>query len=482
MWRSTIRVSVFCLFLAISGGGVSEAQVEPAASQEDKKPNVLFLLSDDQRPDTIHRLGNPLIHTPNLDRLVDSGISFTRAFTYYPLCVPSRAAILSGSMGFQNGVLPDYSRDFAPDVQLWPEVMSRAGYQTWYVGKWHSPGRPTRRGYDDTRGLYSSGGGRVEVPTSYDYRGEEVTGYRGWVFQNDRGEVFPEKGVGLTAEISADFADAAIDVIQQPHESPYFLHVNFTAPHDPLLIPPRHLERYQAEEMPLPPNFRSVHPFDHGNFWGRDERLLPWPRTPYDVRRDLAVYYAVISHLDEQVGRILQALEQSGQLENTIIIYGSDHGLAMGSHGLRGKQNMYEHTIRVPMVFAGPGILENHSTEQMVYLRELYPTVCDFLGIEIPGQVEGESFASILRGDRSYPGHDAIFAMFRDSQRMIRTGEWKLIEYPRAGQIQLFHLSSDPWELNNLADDPKHRSRLQNLSARLHRWQEEQGDQALMNE
>ena len=145
-------------------------------------------------------------------------------------------------------------------------------------------------------------------------------------------------------------------MIRRPHRQPFFLHVNFTAPHDPRLVPPGFADRYPADKTELPKNFRAEHPFDHGNFYGRDELQLHWPRMPDETRRDLAVYYAVISHLDEQVGRIVAALEETGQLDRTLIIYSSDHGLAMGSHGLRGKQNMYEHSVGVPLILRKLGI------------------------------------------------------------------------------------------------------------------------------
>ena len=142
-------------------------------------------------------------------------------------------------------------------------------------------------------------------------RGREVTGYRGWMFQTDDRKLFPEKGVGLTPDISARFADAAIEFIKRRSEKPFFLQVNFTAPHDPLLTPPGFEKTYDPAKMPIPPNFLPEHPFDHGNLKGRDERLLPWPRTRKDIQQDLATYYAVISHMDAQIGRILKALDST---------------------------------------------------------------------------------------------------------------------------------------------------------------------------
>ncbi|MPY88811.1 MAG: sulfatase-like hydrolase/transferase [Luteitalea sp.] len=452
---------------------VSVATSGLGAEQAPDRPNVLFILSDDQRPDTIHALGNAAIQTPNLDRLVQEGTTFLRAVASYPLCVPSRAQILTGATPFRNGVLPGHSSRLDPSLETWAEVMRDAGYHTWYVGKWHTSGRPSTQGYEETLGLFASGGGELTVQR--DVHGRKITGYRGWVFQTDTKETFPDRGVGLTPDISERIADAAIDFIARKPERPFFLHVNFTAPHDPLLLPPGYEDMYRPTSMPLPANFQPLHPFDHGNFWGRDEQLLPWPRTAADVRADLAAYYAVITHMDASIGRILKTLEETEQLEKTLIIFASDHGLAIGSHGLRGKQNMYEHTIGVPLILRGRGIPKGKRTKAQVYLRDLFPTTCELTRIPIPERVQGRSFAPILSGTKEII-YRYVFGLFRDSQRMVRGERYKLIEYPRVEQTQLFDLERDPWELNNLADDSAYAAEVQELRDVLRRWQQEMKD------
>lgn len=444
------------------------------AGQVDKRPpNILFLLTDDQRPDTIRALGNPVIETPNLDALVRDGTTFTRAVSPNPLCVPSRAEILTGCSGFRNGILPDYSDQLNPKVALWPETLRAAGYHTWYVGKWHTTGRPSQRGYTDTLSLYSSG--KAAPPPQKDARGREVTGYRGWMFQTDDRTLFPEKGAGLTPNISSLFADAAIEFLQRKPDKPFFLHVNFTAPHDPLLLPPGYEKKYDPAQMPLPKNYLPRHPFDHGNFDGRDEKLLPWPRTEADVRHELALYYAIVSHLDEQIGRILEALKKSGQSENTIVIFSSDHGLAIGSHGLRGKQNMYEHTVGVPLILCGPGIRAGQRCAAQVYLRDLFPTTCALAGIAIPDSVEGKSLVPLLQG-KADSLYREIYGYFRDVQRMVRTDQWKLIHYPRIKRYQLFDVAADPFELSDVIADERHAPIRERLKDQLARWQKQVGD------
>ena len=453
-------VAVLGVYLGIVCAATTRANEQDKAN----RPNILLLVSDDQRPDTLGILDKTPIETPHLDELARRGTLFTRAVCANPICTPSRAEILTGCSGFRNGVL-DFSRVIDERLPTWAATMRQAGYHTWYVGKWHNDGKPVLRGYEGTRGLYSGGGGKWWKPQR-DAHGREVTGYRGWIFQDDEGNKFPDKGVGLTPNISSHFADAAIELIGRETEQPFFLHVNFTAPHDPLLLPPGFADKYDPDNIPLPRNFQPEHPFDHGNFRGRDEKLLPWPRTTEDVRADLAAYYAVISHMDQQIGRILSALRTSGKADNTVVIFTSDHGLAMGSHGLRGKQSMYEHTIGVPLVIAGPELPAGRRSNAQTYLRDLYPTVCELSGVSVPESVEGRSLKPVLQG-RSKQIYPFVFCYFRDVQRMIRDDRWKLIHYPKIDRYQLFDLRDDPDELRDLANDQRFSDRLRDLQAKL---------------
>lgn len=434
------------------------------------RPNVLLIVSDDQRADTIHALGNGIIETPNLDRLVRRGTSFLQATCGNPICTPSRAEILTGCSSFHNGVM-DFGRKIRPGLATWPRTMAEAGYQTWYVGKWHNNDKPGTHGYSESLGLYS-GGGRKWYKPQEDWKGMEVTGYRNWLFQDETGRKFPEKGVGLTPDISARFADSAIDFIRRKTDKPFFLHVNFTAPHDPLLIPTGYEDKYNPAKIPLPGNFLPRHPFDHGNYEGRDEKMLPWPREPDMIRRNLAVYYAVISHMDRQIGRILDVLKETGQSGDTLVIFTSDHGLAVGSHGLMGKQSMYAHTIRVPIIMAGPGVPRGKRSSALCYLRDLFPTVCDLVGLPIPGSVEGRSLKPVIEGGADAV-YNEIYGYFRDKQRMVRDSRWKLVHYPHLDRHQLFDLRNDPDEKKDLISDKRHAGVVRDLKARLARKMKE---------
>jgi arylsulfatase A-like enzyme len=448
------------------------------AAAADRLPNVVLLVADDLRADVLGVYGSKQCRTPNLDRLAAQGVVFTRAVCPFPLCVPSRAEILTGCSSLKTPALATGKLD--PALVTWPAAMKGAGYRTVYTGKWHTSGRPSQHGYSETRGLYAGGGGHLWKEQT-DHNGRPVTGYRGWVFQSEDGKTIePEKGIGLTPDISRLFADAAISLIAEKPDRPFFLHVNFTAPHDPLLMPPGYEKKYDPRQIVLPKNFAAEHPFDHGNLKGRDELLLPFPRTKTDVQDELAVYYAVVEHLDEQIGHIVASLKTSGQWENTILIFTADHGLAIGSHGLRGKQNMYEHTIGVPLIVCGPGIPAGKRLDAPIYLRDLFPTVCELAGVPIPKTVEAKSHAAVIRGTAERV-HEEVYAYFMNFQRAIRADRWKLIHYPHLKRDQLFDLAADPDELNDLSADPKHAATLAELRQKLDAWRKSVSDPTLIN-
>ncbi len=438
------------------------------------KPNILFIVSDDQRPDTIHALGNAVIETPNLDRLVARGTAFMRAYAGYPICHVSRAQILTGTHAFK--ALPKYPGGaIDPKLATLAGTFQEAGYHTCYTGKWHNDGHPMQRGYTTTSGLYSSGGGKGIKQPEIDDRGRPLTGYRGWTFKDAENNAELDKGVGLQSDNSRHIADGAIHAIQNaPRDKPWLLHVNFAFPHDPRQWPAAMKDRYDPAKMPLPANFAKDHPFDHGNRGGRDEVLLPIPRVETEVREELALYFAMITDLDAQLGRILAALPS---LDETIIIFTADQGLALGSHGLLGKQNQYEHSIRSPLIIGGPGLPKNERSTALVTLHDLFPTLCDLSSTTIPPTVTGKSLAPLLRHQTDRV-HDFVTGMFTDTQRMICDEHWKYIAYPQAGREQLFDLQNDPHELHDMSADPAHQDRRDDMKLDLSNWLREHGDPA----
>ena len=262
------------------------------------------------------------------------------------------------------------------------------------------------------------------------------------------------------------FGGAAVEFLESLGDEPFFAWVAFTAPHDPRQPPAGYRERFVGREPPPPANFLPEHPFDNGELEVRDEKLLGWPRTREAISRELADYYSCIEGMDAQIARIVTALSAQGRLDDTVILFTSDHGLAIGSHGLLGKQNLYEHSMRPPAVIAGPGVPAGVRTSGLCYLSDLVATVGALAGVAPPADSECRSLLPMLRGEVPAVRQDLLLA-YRGVQRALVTPTWKLIEYPAAGRTQLFDLSKDPDELVDLAADPSARDRRTELEARL---------------
>ncbi|MCX6609042.1 MAG: sulfatase-like hydrolase/transferase [Acidobacteria bacterium] len=429
------------------------------------RPNVIVLFSDDQRFDTIHALGNPAIQTPNLDRLCARGVSFTHARimggNQGAVCVPSRAMLMTGQSLYHATSAFAGKRDY----HLWPALFTQNGYTSFGTGKWHNGPKLFHEAF--------TAGGPVMFGGMNDHYGTPVFDYNPAAkYPPNEVKKFPKKS---SSEL---FADSLIGFLQTRDQTKRFCaYVAFTAPHDPRQAPPEWLAKYPVDQIKLPANFLPQHPFDNGELKIRDEALLPWPRTPEAVKKEIADYYALISHLDSQIGRILDALDRSGQAANTIVVFAGDNGLALGQHGLLGKQNLYDHSIRVPLIVAGPGVKQNQRSAAAVYLYDLFPTLCDLAGLPKPTTLDGTSFAPALRGER-FAGRPHTYHAYRDFQRAIRTSTHKLIRYTVNGQTtrQLFDLSKDPLEMINLIDDPKQAQRIRALEADLKAWQKSVDD------
>jgi arylsulfatase A-like enzyme len=280
-------------------------------------------------------------------------------------------------------------------------------------------------------------------------------------------------------KFSSDFlADHAIDFLgQQKGEEPFFLYTAFTAPHDPRTPPKEFAKLYNPDTIPLPPNFATAHPFDNGELHVRDEDTAPHPRSPKRIQRELADYYGMVSSMDYNIGRIMAALEKSGQADNTIVVFTADHGLALGQHGLMGKQNLYDHSTRVPLILKGPGIAAGVKSDALVYSWDLFPTLCDLVQVPTPAGLDARTLAPVMRGETQT--HRAeIHALYRDFQRMVKNDRYKLIEYVVGNErhTQLFDLQNDKWEMHNLAVNPEVAGALASLRSSLGEWQVACGD------
>jgi arylsulfatase A-like enzyme len=420
------------------------------------RPNILFLFADDQRADTIAAWGNRHIQTPTLDRLVERGFSFRNNYCFGSnsgaVCVPSRAMLMSGRTWL------DVDANLT-GVKLLPELLRGHGYTVFATGKWHNGQASFLRSFPRARSVFFGGMDdhtKVHVADVQDGR----------VFNQRVAEKFS----------SAQFADAAIEFLEEQHgTAPFFCYVAFTAPHDPRNPPEPYRERYYRQRPPPPANFLPQHPFDNGMTKGvRDENLAPYPRTREVISDQLCEYYGHITYLDEQVGRILAALERSGQAKNTVIVYSADHGLALGSHGLLGKQSVYEHSMKSPLLIAGPGI-PHGSTQAFTYLFDLFPTICAWAGVSPPEKIAGQSLQPLWSGTQTKL-RDSVFLPFTGLMRSVRDERWKLIVYPPINHRQMFDLQSDPDEIHDLATDPKHAGEIERLTALLKGWQAKVGD------
>jgi arylsulfatase A-like enzyme len=415
--------------------------IRPVLGQEPRpRPNVIFLFTDDQRADTIGALGNQVIQTPRLDELARRGFAFRSAYCLGgnspAVCLPSRNMLLSGRTYFR------WQGPQAPaDDRTFPAVMKAAEYETYHHGK----------------------------------RGNSATAIQATFDTNKYVKDEEDRTSGEPCRTIVDDAIAFLNS-RKAGDKPVFMYLAFSNPHDPRVASQKYLDLYQRDKIPLPKNFRPLHPFNNGEQLVRDEKLAGFPRTADEIRKHLHEYYAVISAMDYHIGRLLDAVKELGQEENTIYIYSSDQGLAVGSHGLMGKQNLYEDGMRVPLFFTGPGIPQGE-TPALCYLHDVFPTVCDLVGAEIPKGLDGQSQRAVIEG-KSVGIRDSLFFAYRDVQRAVRDSRYKLIRYPQVSVTQVFDLQSDPHELINLAGDPKQGARIKSLTAEMRRWQNELGDNA----
>ena len=474
------------------------------------KPNILFLIADDMGYDAIRALGNSEVHTPHLDRLIDQGACFNAAYNmgaWQPaICIASRTMLNTGRSVWNAGYMmrdphidPDASRPIprgsildqskfnfdtggASDArralwggEFWSQQMKAAGYDTYFSGKWHVDGAVLAPLFDVVR--YAMPGGMP--PQSHkryerDFDPEVEDSWKPW--DVSMGGHWMPNGKHRS-ELLAECAEMFLKEASEK-ENPFFMYLAFNAPHDPRQSPESFVNRYPLENIGVPKSFVPENPYAEAMGSGpslRDERLAPFPRTEHAVKVNRQEYYAIITHMDEQIGRILDALESTGQSGNTYIVFTADHGLSVGKHGLIGKQSMYEHSIRVPLIVCGPEIPRNRKIDGNVYLQDVVPTTLEWAGASIPDFVYFKSLLPLIRGDQKH-NYERIYGCYGHKQRMVRSGDWKLIAYPEAETLLLYHLKEDPEELKNLAKDPKYAEIRDELLVQLLELQDELND------
>jgi arylsulfatase A-like enzyme len=278
--------------------------------------------------------------------------------------------------------------------------------------------------------------------------------------------------------------DAAIDLLKKntDKEKPFFMYLAYLAPHDPRTMPDKFREMYDVENITLPPNFQELIDTNYPLMVHRDEHLASYPRKAEEIKRHIAEYYAMITHLDFEIGRLFEALHQSGEEDNTIIVFTGDNGLAVGQHGWLGKEDIYEHGVRIPLIMAGPGINQNKKNEAFVYLYDVFPTLCEKVGIEIPESVDGKSFAHLLESEKENAFRDELYLIFDKFVRGVKDDNYKLIEYRNGDKAEdkwtfLYDIKNDPWETENLAGIEAYSDKIDEMREKMlkHRdqWEEQ---------
>ena len=454
-----------------------------------KKPNVLFIITDDQRFDTINALGNSEIITPNLDRLAQRGTSFVRAHiaggTCGAVCMPSRAMVLSGRNPFH---LEELGGNIPPEHKTLAETFKNNGYETIGLGKWHNGCPAYARSF--TQGAKIFFGGMWDhwnVPTCrYDPTGEydNVINFVVDFYSDNHPQSQHCDEFDPGKHSSTLLTDAAIDLLNENagKDKPFFMYLAYLAPHDPRTMPDSFREMYDPKKITLPPNFQQIIDTNYPLMVHRDEHLAAYPREEGEIKRHIAEYFAMITHLDYEIGRLLDTLHQSGEEDNTIIVFTGDNGLAVGQHGWLGKEDIYEHGVRVPLIMAGPGIAENVRNDAYVYLYDIFPTLCEKIGLEIPSSVDGKSFAKLLDGNHGDTFRDELYLIFDNFVRGVKDENYKLIEYRNGDSEEdkwtfLYDIKNDPWETRNLAGCEEYKDKINEMREKIlkHRddWEEQ---------
>ncbi|MGB0758759.1 MAG: sulfatase-like hydrolase/transferase [Rubripirellula sp.] len=431
----------------------------------DDRPNIVFIFADDQCFDTIHQSGNSEIQTPNLDELARRGTTFSHAFNMGSwsgaVCVASRTMLNTGRFVWNANAVHAKSEQERQQGRWWSEYMKRAGYRTYMTGKWHCKAS-AEKAFDIARDI------RPGMPkaTEAGYNRPAADGTDPWSPSDPKFGGFWEGGTHWSEVVANNAQDFMKDAAG--NDSPFFMYLAFNAPHDPRQSPAEYVARYPKDSILIPDNFLPRYPFANQIGCGpglRDERIAAFPRTPDAIQVHRQEYYAIITHMDEMIGRILKALEASGKRENTWIFFTADHGLAVGQHGLLGKQNMYDHSVRVPFIVVGPGVAAAKKIAEPIYLQDIMPTTLELAGVKQPEHVEFNSLLPLLDGASSpYP---SIYGCYLSKQRSIRTDRYKLMAYPDAKVLRLYDLQQDPMEKHDLAQESRMKPVVADLFQRL---------------
>ncbi|TNJ46575.1 sulfatase-like hydrolase/transferase [Tamlana fucoidanivorans] len=399
--------------------------------------NIVFIESDDQSNQTIGAFGNTLIKTPNMDRLASEGIAFTAAYNmgcWSPaVCIPSRTMLFYGKYLWDSQKI---TKTNAPKAL--PELLKDKGYNTYMTGKWHAWGKPPNDIFDD---LGSIQPGQLKTYHTKQGHVTDITGQ-----------------------------EAVSYIKSYKHEAPFFLYVGFNAPHVPRQTKQKYYDMYPTEQIQLPPSVVHNGPLNPNIKYNYTNPPIKHKTMKSRVQQN----NAMVSHMDERVGDILNALQEKGLYDKTIIVFMSDHGISFGENGVAGKVCLYEPSVTAPLIIKAPNLDKNKIYNDRVYLQDITPTLLNMLDIEIPHYVKFQSLIPIIKHNAK-PRASIYLAMFDDQRGIIRNNK-KLIMYPKSGDIELYDLEKDPWETKNLKNTKGARTLISSLIADFKTWQKETGD------
>jgi arylsulfatase A-like enzyme len=452
------------------------------------KPNILFLMVD-QMQGRVLNAGHPC-KTPNLNKLAARGVRFTRAYTPCAICSPARASLMTGLLPHNHGVLTvnhtmdDDQVNLRTQYPHWAQWLAAANYKTGYFGHWHV------ERYNDfekfgwqQHGLKNDANHPNSQPEAhYSLEGfvDSPPGYQRSRFYGVT-DLPPEaRGMGKWTARAAEFLDEALN-----GDDPWCCFVSITEPHDPYICGEKAFAQYDVDAAPLPPNLHDDLQ-DRPNIYLKAGRVWQdW--TDRQHREAATCYWASITEIDGMYGRLLDQVEKAGQLENTIVVFTSDHGELLGAHGLYCKNfTAAEEVYNIPMIVAGPGINEGHVSQARIGSHDLCPTLLELTKCEPINHSDSRSFASALhnpvQAEQNFQtGYSEYFGgRMLLTQRVLWDGNWKFV-FNGFDFDELYNLKEDPYEMNNLAKNPNHRSRVQNMMSQMWKIWKETGDKTLLH-
>lgn len=455
--------------LALTGLWIGTSGLLQAAS-----PNILFILTDDHRYDAMSMAGHPYLETPNIDRMAAGGVYFRNACVTTSLCSPSRASILTGLYAHNHGVVDNYN-PVRPDLVYFPQHLQKAGYETAFIGKWHMGDEDEpQRGFDHWvafkgQGTYwpdGHGTTRVVPQTS-------LTGF------NVNGKKVPQKGY-----ITDELTDYTLDWLKQRRsEKPFFVYLSHKAVHSDFVAADRHLGKYKGKEFPLPSTYPDT-PENYRNKprWLKDQRNsrhgvdYAYNLKNFDLQAYHQRYCETLLSVDESVGRILDHLKASGQLDNTVVVYMGDNGFQFGEHGLIDKRTAYEASIKVPLIFHCPSLFPKGKTlDSVVANIDIAPTLLGVAGLPTPEAMDGRSFLGLVKGEAMEWPNDLLYEYYWEwnypqtpTMHALRTDRYKYVRYHGIWDVnELYDLKEDPQETRNLIFSKAHQPVIEKLNRRL---------------